>query len=105
MPRGPTGKGCGALSGSSSMASRRESTRHADDFGTFAIPSSRVGPARPVVGLTTYLQQARTGVWDVRASFLPAIYLEGVNLAGGIAVLLPPQPVDGEIAARVLDGL
>jgi putative glutamine amidotransferase len=65
------------------------------------------GPARirPVLGLTTYLQQAQTGVWDVKASFLPAIYIEGVTLAGGIATLLPPQPVDAEIADRVLDGL
>jgi putative glutamine amidotransferase len=61
--------------------------------------------ARPVLGLTTYLQQAQTGIWDVRASFLPAIYIEGVHLAGGIAVLVPPQPVDGDIAERVLDGL
>ena len=60
---------------------------------------------RPVLGLTTYLQQAQTSVWDVRASFLPAIYFEGVNRAGGIAALLPPQPVDAEIADRVLDGL
>ena len=60
---------------------------------------------RPVLGLTTYLQQAQTGVWDVHASFLPAIYFQGVNLAGGIAVLLPPQPVDAEEAGRVLDGL
>src|SRR4029078_9548008 len=60
---------------------------------------------QPVLGLTTYLQQAQTGVWDVRASFLPAIYIEGVNLAGGIAALLPPQPVDAEIASRILDGL
>ena len=44
-------------------------------------------------------------MWDVRASFLPAIYIEGVTLAGGIATLLPPQPVDDAIAARVLDGL
>ena len=50
--------------------------------------------ARPVVGMTTYLEQAQTGIWDVRASFLPHIYFEGVTLAGGIAVLLPPQPVD-----------
>ena len=41
--------------------------------------------APPVIGLTTYLQQAQTGVWDVRASFLPAIYIEGVTSAGGIA--------------------
>ncbi|KGI70784.1 glutamine amidotransferase [Mycolicibacterium rufum] len=55
--------------------------------------------------MTTYLQQAQTGVWDVRASFLPAIYFEGIGLAGGISVLLPPQPVDDAIADRVLDGL
>ncbi|MCV7059352.1 gamma-glutamyl-gamma-aminobutyrate hydrolase family protein [Mycolicibacterium vaccae] len=60
---------------------------------------------RPVIGLTTYLQQARTGVWDVRASFLPAIYFEGVGMAGGIATLLPPQPVDDAIAERILDGI
>ncbi|MCV7071535.1 gamma-glutamyl-gamma-aminobutyrate hydrolase family protein [Mycolicibacterium rufum] len=58
-----------------------------------------------MIGLTTYLQQAQTGVWDVRASFLPAIYFEGIGLAGGISVLLPPQPVDDAIADRVLDGL
>ena len=62
-------------------------------------------PTRPVVGLTTYLQQAHSGVWDVHASFLPGIYLDGVTLAGGIATLLPPQPVDADIAARVIDGL
>lgn len=55
--------------------------------------------------MTTYLQQAQTGVWDVRASFLPAIYFEGVAMAGGIATLLPPQPVDDVIAERILDGL
>ncbi|MGE0216698.1 gamma-glutamyl-gamma-aminobutyrate hydrolase family protein [Mycolicibacterium sp.] len=60
---------------------------------------------RPVIGLTTYLQQAQTGVWDVRASFLPAIYFEGVGLAGGIPVLLPPQAVDEAIAERVLAGV
>ena len=59
----------------------------------------------PVIGLTTYLEQAQTGVWDVPASFLPKVYFEAVNRAGGIAVLLPPQPVTREIADRVLDGL
>jgi putative glutamine amidotransferase len=60
---------------------------------------------RPVIGLTTYLNQAQTGVWDVQASFLPAVYFQGVTAAGGVAVLLPPQPVDPDIAERVLDGL
>lgn len=64
---------------------------------------SRSGP--PVIGLTTYLDQARTGIWDVPASFLPAAYFKGITLAGGVATLLPPQPVDADIARRVLDGL
>ena len=59
----------------------------------------------PVIGLTTYLQQAQTGAWDVPAAFLHKSYLDAVTTAGGIAVLLPPQPVDVGIAARVLDGL
>jgi putative glutamine amidotransferase len=61
--------------------------------------------ARPLIGLTTYLEQAQTGVWDVPASFLPKVYFDAVNKAGGIAILLPPQPVDPAIAHRVLSGL
>jgi putative glutamine amidotransferase len=61
--------------------------------------------SRPVIGLTSYLEQAQTGVWDLPASFLPKIYFEAVTDAGGIAVLLPPQPVDSEIAASIIQGL
>lgn len=61
--------------------------------------------ALPVVGITTYLEQAQTGVWDVRAAFLPKQYLDGVTEAGGIAVLLPPQPASPRIAATVLASL
>jgi putative glutamine amidotransferase len=60
---------------------------------------------RPVVGLTSYLDQAQTGVWNVMAGFLPANYFQGVTMARGIAVLLPPQPVDPDAANRVLDSL
>ncbi len=61
---------------------------------------------KPVIGLTSYRQRAQTGVWDVQASFLPAVYIDAVTKAGGIAVLLPPQnPVDGDIATQVVDGL
>lgn len=61
--------------------------------------------ARPVIGLTTYLEQVQAGVWDVPAAYLPKPYLSAVTRAGGIAVLLPPQPVDAVDAARVLRGL
>jgi putative glutamine amidotransferase len=63
---------------------------------------------RPVIGVTTYLEQAQTGVWDLRASFLPEVYISAVTDAGGIAVLLPPQPVDDAVARATLarlDGL
>lgn len=60
---------------------------------------------RPVIGLTTYKQRAQTGVWDVTAAFLPAVYFEAVQRAGGIPVLLPPQPADAEIVGRVLDSV
>lgn len=58
-----------------------------------------------MIGLTTYLEQAQTGVWDVPAAFLPRVYFDSVTRAGGIAVLLPPQPVTPEIVDRLLDGL
>ena len=59
----------------------------------------------PVIGITTYRQQAKTGVWDVDAAFLHSGYIESVSRAGGIAILLPPQPASTEIADRVLDGV
>lgn len=68
--------------------------------------SSVSDPTRtPVVGLTTYLERAKQGVWDVRASFLPQQYFDAVTGSGATAVLLPPQPRPEQAAATVLDGL
>ena len=99
-----------ASSGSDTGASRRKVPQTVRVSGTFASARERMATQAgaenvPLIGLTTYLQPAQTGVWDVRASFLPAIYFEGVGLAGGISVLLPPQPVDSGIVERVLDGI
>jgi putative glutamine amidotransferase len=66
---------------------------------------SSASTVKPVIGLTTYKQRAQTGVWDVTAAFLPAVYFEAVQRAGGIPVLLPPQPADAEAVRRVLDGV
>lgn len=59
----------------------------------------------PVIGLTTYLERATQGVWDVRAAFLPEQYFDAVTASGGIAVLLPPQPASAAVASAALDGL
>ncbi|AZH80476.1 gamma-glutamyl-gamma-aminobutyrate hydrolase [Microbacterium sp. Y-01] len=59
-----------------------------------------------MIGVTTYLERAQQGVWDVRAAFLPEQYLTGVTATGGIALLLPPQDPDAADAAIAgLDGL
>lgn len=67
--------------------------------------ASSVSEAAPLIGVTTYLEQAQTGVWDVRAAFLPDAYVQSVTAAGGIAVLLPPQPVSDAVVDRVLDSI
>ena len=61
----------------------------------------------PVIGLTTYREQAVWGVWDQRADLLPAQYAGAVESVGGIPVLLPPLAAPGAAEAVVarLDGL
>ena len=59
---------------------------------------------RPLIGISTYREQARWGVWDVPAVLLPASYTDAVFAAGGEPVLLPTGSGTAEIVAR-LDGL
>lgn len=63
--------------------------------------------APPVVGISSYTDQAAWGVWEQRAALLPQGYVEGVTRAGGAAVLLPPQPEPAAAATVVarLDAL
>ena len=67
---------------------------------------SNASEPAPIIGVTTYLERAQQGVWDVRAAFLPEQYLTGVTDSGGIALLLPPQDPDAADAAIAgMDGL
>ncbi|MFG1923604.1 gamma-glutamyl-gamma-aminobutyrate hydrolase family protein [Cryptosporangium sp. NPDC048952] len=59
---------------------------------------------RPLIGITSYVEHARWGVWDFRASLVPYGYVEAVQAAGGRAVLLPPDSVDDDVLDAV-DGL
>lgn len=64
--------------------------------------------SKPIIGITSYLEQAQTGVWDVPASFLPQVYMNAVTDVGGTVVVLPPQPITNEEAKSIiarLDGL
>lgn len=60
---------------------------------------------RPLIGLTTYLEPSRHGVWDVVSAILPQAYLDGVSRAGGRPVLLPPQNAWTDDEIDDLDGL
>jgi len=63
---------------------------------------------RPLIGLSTYREPARWGIWDQRADLLPASYADSVAAAGGVPVLLPPVPPYAEgaqVAVARLDGL
>jgi putative glutamine amidotransferase len=63
---------------------------------------------RPVIGLCTALERARWSVWDQQAVLLPRNYVDAVQRAGGLAVMLPPDEQlveDPEQALELLDGL
>ena len=59
---------------------------------------------RPLIGITTYREQAQWGTWHVPAVLLPASYADAVAAAGGEPVLLPTGAVSADVVAR-LDGL
>src|SRR3954452_21080825 len=59
---------------------------------------------RPVIGITTYEETARWGVWNCPAVLVPADYVHKISAAGGGPVLLPPLPGDVEVLDR-LDAL
>jgi putative glutamine amidotransferase len=60
--------------------------------------------SRPLIGISTYREQARWGYWDVPAVLLPATYADAVAECGGEPVLLPTGSTSADVVAR-LDGL
>jgi putative glutamine amidotransferase len=63
---------------------------------------------RPVIGLTTYREQAQWGVWNTPADILHVQYADAVLAAGGAPVLLPAASGSDQVAEAVaarLDGL
>jgi putative glutamine amidotransferase len=64
--------------------------------------------SRGVIGICTALEQARWSVWDQQAMLLPRGYVDAVQRAGAIAVMLPGDPAVAEDPSQVLallDGL
>lgn len=64
--------------------------------------------SRPVIGICTALERARWGMWDQEAVLLSRSYVEAVQSAGALALMLAPDPAlvarPGEVL-DLLDGL
>ena len=63
---------------------------------------------RPVIGICAVVDRARYGVWDIDAVLISKSYVDAVQRAGGVALVLPPDPAvtgapDGLL--DLLDGL
>ncbi|WIV43718.1 MULTISPECIES: gamma-glutamyl-gamma-aminobutyrate hydrolase family protein [Glutamicibacter] len=67
-------------------------------------PSDPATQRRPRIGLTTYWQEAKWGVWERTAAIVPGKYIKSVVAAGGTPMLLPPVATDASVL-DVLDGL
>src|SRR5690242_15783180 len=62
-------------------------------------------PSRPRIGLCTALERARWTVWDQEAFLLSRSYTDALQAAGGIAIMLPPDPWLAEHPEDALDAL
>lgn len=62
-----------------------------------------MGERRPVIGIATALERAQYTVWDVPCALVQMLYIEAVQRAGGMAMLLPPDPALVESPDEALD--
>ena len=63
---------------------------------------------RPAIGITTPLTDATYGVWSQSSAVLPAGYLGEVRRAGGLALMVAPEPelvADPDELLHRIDGL
>jgi putative glutamine amidotransferase len=62
-----------------------------------------VNDLRPVIGIIAAVEQASYGVWDTHCALTQLSYIQAVQQAGGIALLIPPDPELVEDPDPVLD--
>jgi putative glutamine amidotransferase len=64
-----------------------------------------VAERRPLIGITTYVEPAAWGAWQLEAALIPYAYVGAVERAGGRALLVPPSEEGLEETLDALDGL
>lgn len=59
----------------------------------------------PLIGITTYVEPAQWGAWELQSALVPLMYVEAIERAGGRAVLIPPSEVAVAETLDALDGI
>jgi putative glutamine amidotransferase len=60
---------------------------------------------RPAIGICAALERAQWGAWDRPAALLPFEYIQEIQRAGGLAVMIPPDAELIEHPEEILDKL
>jgi putative glutamine amidotransferase len=60
---------------------------------------------KPLIGITTYVEPASWGHWQLEAALIPYDYVRAVERAGGRALLVPPDDDGIDEVLDALDGL
>jgi putative glutamine amidotransferase len=61
--------------------------------------------ARPLIGITSYAEEIRWGVWTEDAALVPLAYVRAVEHAGGRPIVVPPSEDGIEETLDALDGV
>jgi putative glutamine amidotransferase len=60
---------------------------------------------RPLIGITSYAEEIRWGVWTEEAALVPLAYVRAVEHAGGRALVVPPTEEGLDETLDALDGV
>lgn len=60
---------------------------------------------RPLIGITSYAEEIRWGVWTEEAALVPLAYVRAVEEAGGRPLVVPPSEDGLEETLAALDGV
>ncbi|HKF15215.1 MAG TPA: gamma-glutamyl-gamma-aminobutyrate hydrolase family protein [Gaiellaceae bacterium] len=61
--------------------------------------------ARPLIGITSYAEEIRWGVWTEDAALIPLSYVRAVDRAGGRPLVVPPSEDGLQETLDALDGV
>jgi putative glutamine amidotransferase len=53
---------------------------------------TEISEQRPAIGIATALTRAQWGAWDQTAALLAFTYITAIQRAGGLALMIPPDP-------------